>query len=357
MKWWLAAVPSSVGLAYVLGLLGFPSPMLFASLAVGLALSLSGRAANLEVPEPAAQTAFAVIGLLSGQLLSVDVLKAIAADSLAVAAAIVATLGLSVAGGYGLAGKTRLDRPTSVFGLIAGLSAGVVAVSRDAGADTGVVAVVQYLRVLLVLATIPVVTGLLTSGTTTDLGATPAVGPPSPWWQSLLFCLVVGGIGVPMARLVRAPSAPLLGPMVLAGMVAIAMPGTVRAVPPLLVEVAFLVMGLQVGLGFSLPQVRLIARSLPAIVAAIAGVMLGCAGLAAGMAWWTGRPLFDCYLATTPGGLPAVLGVAAQSDVDAGFVSSVQVVRVFVILLAAPMLGWAIRRRRPGPGQAQPEAA
>jgi uncharacterized membrane protein AbrB (regulator of aidB expression) len=58
----------------------------------------------------------------------------------------------------------------------------------------------------------------------------------------------------------------------------------------------------------------------------------------------TGRPYFDCYLATTPGGLYAIIAAALESGGDGAFVSSAQVLRLFVMLLTVPVLGWLIRR-------------
>jgi uncharacterized membrane protein AbrB (regulator of aidB expression) len=44
------------------------------------------------------------------------------------------------------------------------------------------------------------------------------------------------------------------------------------------------------------------------------------------------------YLATTPGGLPAVVAIAAQSG-DVGLVVAMQVVRVLLSLAISPLIG------------------
>ena len=343
---WAAVVAASAGISYLLALAGLPSPALFGGLVVGLVVALRG-AVRLDIPRPVGQTAFAVTGVITGQLFTLDVLGAVAADGLAVAAALVATLLLSVAGGFALAAATGMNRPTGVFGMIAGGASGVVVVSADAGADAGLVALMQYLRVLVVLASIPLITSVVPAGGPAGGGLAPVNA--GPLWQGLLFCAVVCAVGAPLAKLLRVPSGALLGPMVLAAAVAIVRPDLVRPVPRLIQDAAFLVIGLQVGLRFSLEQFRLGVRSLPAVGVAIVGIMAGCAVLGAGMAAWTGRPFFDCYLATTPGGLYAVLAAAVQTGADAAYVTSVQVLRVFMMLLAAPALGWLVRRHQAGP--------
>ncbi|MFY0406966.1 AbrB family transcriptional regulator, partial [Solicola sp. PLA-1-18] len=53
---------------------------------------------------------------------------------------------------------------------------------------------------------------------------------------------------------------------------------------------------------------------------------------------------------TTPGGLYAVLATAVESGGDVTFVLGVQVIRLFAVLLVAPLLARALMRRRPGTG-------
>ncbi len=344
--WWLAVVCAGVLVSYLFALVGLPSPALFGGLAVGLAVALTGKV-SLDVPHPVGLTAFAVTGVITGQLLTLDVLGTVVADGLAVAAALVATLVLTVAGGFALAAVTGMDRPTGVFGTIAGGASGVVVVSAEAGADAGLVALMQYLRVLIVLASIPLVTSVVSDGGPDGGGVVPV--DTGPIWQGLLFCAVACAVGAPLAKLLHIPSGALLGPMLLAAAVAIVRPDLVRPTPRLIQDAAFLVIGLQVGLRFSLAQVRLAVRSLPAVVVAIVAIGAGCALIGAGMAAWTGRPFFDCYLATTPGGLYAVLATAVQTGADAAYVTSVQVLRIFMMLLAAPALGWFVRRHQAGP--------
>ena len=53
----------------------------------------------------------------------------------------------------------------------------------------------------------------------------------------------------------------------------------------------------------------------------------------------TGATPLEGYLATTPGGIYAVLATAISSGVDVAFVVAVQVLRVIVMLLVAPADG------------------
>ena len=65
---------------------------------------------------------------------------------------------------------------------------------------------------------------------------------------------------------------------------------------------------------------------------------MACAGLGAVLSATTGATPLEGYLATTPGGLYAVLATAFASGANTAFVLAVQTVRLFAMLLAAPPL-------------------
>jgi uncharacterized membrane protein AbrB (regulator of aidB expression) len=99
----------------------------------------------------------------------------------------------------------------------------VIATSEDGGADTRLVAVMQYLRVLVVLVAMPVVTSLVQAGDAAGTVAATASG--TPLVPGAVFCVVATLAGAGLARLVRLPSRWLLGPMVLVGAIAVGAPG------------------------------------------------------------------------------------------------------------------------------------
>jgi hypothetical protein len=108
---------------------------------------------------------------------------------------------------------------------------------------------------------------------------------------------------------------------------------------------AFLVIGLQVGVSFTRASLATVGRALPLALALVVAVVLACAGLGALLARAAGVSPLTAYLATTPGGLYAVLATATGSGADATFVLAVQVLRLFVMLLTAPLVARLLRRR------------
>jgi membrane AbrB-like protein len=109
-------------------------------------------------------------------------------------------------------------------------------------------------------------------------------------------------------------------------------------VPALVREPGFAAIGLQVGLRFTPGLLREAGRLLLPTLLCIAGLLVACFGLALILAATTDASLLDAYLATTPGGLYAVLAAAFGSGADTTFVIAVQTLRLFVMILLAPVV-------------------
>jgi membrane AbrB-like protein len=150
------------------------------------------------------------------------------------------------------------------------------------------------------------------------------------------------------ARLVRLPVPALLGPLIAAAAVDLTGLGRGAQVPGLVEVTAFLVIGLQVGVSFTRESLRTIGRALPLALAVILGLIVASAGLGAVLSAATGVSALDGYLATTPGGLYAVLATAGDIGADVTFVLAVQVLRLFVMLLSAPLVARWLRRSASG---------
>jgi uncharacterized protein len=139
----------------------------------------------------------------------------------------------------------------------------------------------------------------------------------------------------------------LLGPMVLTAAVVLTGLAGSFAVPALLGQVAFSLIGLQIGLRFTRSTVRLLGRLTGPVLLSIAGLLAACFALAALLAATTPATLLDSYLATTPGGLYAVLALAYGAGANTTFIVAVQTLRVFAMVLLAPLaVRWTLERSR-----------
>ena len=93
----------------------------------------------------------AVIGMLLAGTFRPQVLPLVGAHWLVVMSVVATTLGVSLAAGMILARISPISRETATFGTLPGASSGMIAMSLDSKADTRVVALMQYIRVVLVV--------------------------------------------------------------------------------------------------------------------------------------------------------------------------------------------------------------
>ncbi|WP_222192613.1 AbrB family transcriptional regulator [Modestobacter italicus] len=339
---WAAVLAVGVGVSWAFELLGVPSAALFGGLVAGLGRALLGRT-SLTLPGRAGTAAQAVIGVSIGALVQTDTLRTVAEHWLPVLGVTVATLGVSLVAGQLMRLQRGISPVTGAFAMIAGGASGITAMARDLGADEQVVAVLQYLRVLLIVVAMPIVATTV-YGASGGAGTAPAADGPG-WPAGLLFTVVCVVLGLLLGRLSRLPVGALLGPLAVAAVLDVTGLAHGASVPDLVEAAGFLAIGLQVGLGFTRSSLALVGRALPLALLLIVAAVVACAGLGVVLSRTAGVTLLDGYLATTPGGLYAVLATATGSGADATFVLAVQVLRLFVMLFTAPLLARLLRPR------------
>ncbi len=127
--------------------------------------------------------------------------------------------------------------------------------------------------------------------------------------------------------------------------------GWTAARPPAeLVAAAQVVVGTAIGCRFAGAGVRLIART---IVAAAGGTLVLLAvtlAVALLLHATTGLPTSALILAFAPGGLAEMSLIALALSMDAAFVATHHLVRIFLIVVLAPQLFRLLRRRAAGGG-------
>ena len=339
---WTCLIAATAAAGWVLGGLGLPSSYLFGALLAGIAVALLAPG-RLAVPERVFTAAQAVAGVVLGTLLDSSSLDAIAGAWPALALVTAATLAISLAAGAVLARVTSLDPATAALGMVAGGAAGIVGMAAELGADDRLVAFMQYLRVLVIVLLTPVLVAIAFGGTSGDgaVVSEAVLGDARGW----ALAAGAAALGAAAGARSRVPGGVLLAPMAIAAFVALAVPGGEFEVPRLLRDVAFAGIGLEVGLKFTLATVRQLGRLLVPVVIALLGVLAACGLLAVALHVTTDVSLRDAYLATTPGGVYAVVAVAVGADADAGFILAAQALRLVVMIALAPVVVRLLVRR------------
>src|SRR3712207_925089 len=121
--------------------------------------------------------------------------------------------------------------------------------AEDGIRDIGVTGVQTCALPIFVL-TLPVVAVVVFSADTGGAADVSAAEGPG-WWADLGFTVVCGVVGTVVAGLLRVPVASMLGPMLIAAALDLGGLSEGAAAPYPFPEVAFLLIGLQVGLNFT----------------------------------------------------------------------------------------------------------
>jgi len=343
---WILLGISSVLMGLLAQYMGMPAGWLVGPMLVAVALALVWPASPT-VPRWGRVASMSVIGSMLAATFSPSVFPLIAANWLPVLLVVVSTLLLSVAVGFLLSWVAPLDHKTAALGTLPGAASGMLAMSGSLGADPRLVAVMQYTRVIVVvlsaalIARFGLVPGtashpILAQGlqTSTSQGIVLVHNP----WLIYALTALVAMLGAWAGTRLRLPAGALMGPLVFG--VALEVLGVMRlAWPPGVPQIAFLVLGLWVGLLFDRASVKSVGRLLPFVLASATGLTVACAGLGWALTVITSIDGLTAYLATTPGGIDSVAVIALDSGADAPLVLAVQMLRLFVVILAGSLLG------------------
>lgn len=335
---WIAISVFGVSFALLDAVHG-PAPSLFAAmLGAGTYAVLADIA--VEVPSTLRTIGMATVGVTAGANIDASVVDMVLARPVAVLSGVFSTIVLTLVIGQLLRLSPGMSGTTAAFASIAGGASGVSMMARDFGADEGVVLLIQYLRVVIVLVTVPIVSPFLAGGGDGGEGAAHLASGPTDY----AFFFIAGAVGFAGSRVLRFTASDILMPLLAASALSVSGVFGAISVPPVLVGIGYAILGLSVGAGFTLQRLRSVMRHLPIAIAQIFLGIAACAAAGILFAETVGVTWLDGYLATSPGGLAAVIAVAIDSDSEVGLILTMQFVRVFVALLAAPLIGLAIRK-------------
>lgn len=340
VRLWLLLLALVAAASAVLSLAHLPTPLLFGGLIGALAYALSRPTKPLQLPTPGFTGGQAVVGVLVGASVDWTSLGALGPSWAIVVVVSCFSLVVSVLAGQLLIRK-GVSRVTATFASIAGGAAGLTAVADELGADSRVVATLQYLRLLVVLVTMPLVAA-------TVFGARGDANPLDVETHSLpsdlAFTIIAMVVGLYGGRLLRFPTPAIIGPLLAAALLTLVPVFDTAQVPWLVASVGYAAIGIQVGLKFTVASLKQIGRMLPTALLTIATTLVACAGLAWVLVVTTDVSPLDAYLATNPGGIYAVLGMSAATGGDVTFVAAAQIVRLLIVLGSAPLVAAYLRR-------------
>lgn len=346
----LAAITAALTSAFTIA--NVPAAPLVAGTLSAAVLALLSRGPKV-LPSSTIQVAQVILGVYLVTLVHRDQLMAVVPQLPWIVTGAIATLAISAAGGIALhrVHHAHVGRPTAILASIAGGSTSLTTLAKDAGGDASIVASLQYLRVIAVTLSLPVVVYILSSGASTGDGLVLGGNVNRMSFSDFALAAAVAVCGYALGRAARLPSAALLGPMILGLTLEIVGVIPELQLPGYVAVLAFGVIGWQAGLRFTVNTVKKIAVMLPTATALVAvlvvvSCIIGC--LLARLDGWT---VLDGYLAMSPGGIYAATETSANYSGDVAVVAVAQVTRIFLITLLTPLIA-ALLSRRDGRKQA-----
>ena len=342
---WIILGVSSVLTGLLAQSMGLPAAWLVGPMLVAVALALAWPERPM-VPRWGRLASLAVVGGVLAAAFRPSVLPLIARHWLPVCLVVCGTLFLSLAAGFLLARVASLDTKSAALGTLPGAASGMLAMSGPLGADPRLVALMQYTRVILVVASAALVSrfrfapGASARPTDQSLQMSTPQGTAlvHDVWLVYGLTTLIAALGAWVGIRLRLPAGAMLGPLILG--VALEEVGVLRLTwPPGVPQAAFLVLGVYVGLLFDRASIRRAGRLFPLVLASTMGLVAACAGLGWALTALTRIDGMTAYLATTPGGIDSVAIMALGSGADAPLVLAIQMLRLFAVVLAGSLLG------------------
>jgi len=228
-----------------------------------------------------------------------------------------------------------LPGTTAIWGTTPGAATAMVLMAESWGADTRLVAFMQYMRVILVALAAALLAHFWLHLNSVARPLPNLLAPVD--WTALAQTLAVLALAAFIGLRLRVHAGALLLPALAA--IALRLGGWLHIeLPQWLLMAGYALIGWSIGLRFTREALRYALRALLPILASIILLILICGALSWLLARAAGVDLLTAYLAMSPGGMDTVAIIAASSAVDVPFVMALQAVRLLAVMAFGPRL-------------------
>ena len=309
-----------------------PLPWMIGSMVATTIAALAGL--RLAMPRQLRNVMVAVLGVMLGSGFTPEILARFGEWLTSLLLVVGYIVAAAVACQFYLRRVTSYDRTTAYFCAMPGGLTEMMLAGEELGGDTRIISLIHASRILIVVLILPFAFQLFLGYDPADQPAAgQAIASLAPADLAILgSCALLGYI---FASALKLPTAAVTGPMLLSA--AIHLAGWTDAKPPSeLVVVAQVVMGAFIGVRFTGAALALVGRTM--VVAFGSTLILIAVTLVFSVAvhWLTDLPVAALALAYSPGGLAEMSLIALALGLDGAFVASHHILRILVIVLAAP---------------------
>ncbi|CAD5950703.1 Putative regulator AbrB [Planktothrix tepida] len=330
----------AVGVGYLFNGLHFPVGWLIGPMVAGILYAVfRGK------PQPLPPIFFivgqAIVAIATATGFSLHTLGLMKTYAFPLIICIVITGGMSVLNGYLLGRWGNLDRATGFLSCVPGASYSLIAMSEAMGADAIAVALLQYLRILLVAVIVPTIVGYWFAGDGTVHSvlsiSTPNISVLPPLLNFFLLASC-GGLGIVLGEKFRLPSSLFFGPFLVSLILFWILPYCIQ-MPPLIFTIGLLFVGFSIGLKFDWNNAKTLWKAVLIEIILVLLLILFCLGAGYIFHEITQVDTMTAILGSTPGGITAMIATVIQLGGDSGIVLAMQMTRMLLILLISPWFG------------------
>ena len=321
--------------------LGLPAGLVSGSVVAVATAALLGR--PMRVPPMLARICYVVVGTLLGTVVTPETLRGVVTWPASVALLMLASLGMIAATMTYLRVVHRWDSLSALMGASPGSMAQVIALSSELGGDLRAVAIVQTVRVLLLVVGLP--NGLALFGL-----VVPAVPlPRGPAGFAVLGEMLLLGVAVTSALIflrLRFPGGLLFG--ALAGSAVLHGTGLIHAALPWWVGGASVItLGALVGSRFANTSARMLLGHLGAAFGSFAVSMVVATVFVVIVARLFSFPIANIVIAFAPGAQDTMMVLALALHLDPVYVGAHHLARFLVVTLAIAVAARRISTKPP----------
>ena len=343
----IAPITLAILVSFIFDWLNFPVAWLLGPMIAGIIYAII-KGSPQKLPRIIIMLGKAIIGIATAFRFSSGTISLIGTYAIPVVGCILITALLSMCKGYLLSLWGGVSRSTGFLASIPGTAPAIVSMSKELGADAIAVAILQYLRLLLVVFIVPtatifmfpaidqtqITTLLLTSGKTSI-----------PMFWNLLLIAGCCALGIWGGKKLRLPSSVFFGSFIVGLNTLWAMPFQLQ-VPQWLFTVGLLLVGISIGVEFDWKNARQLWKAILIEVGLVIGLIIGCFGVGYKFHLLTEVDLITSVLSFTPGGLQAMIATVNELGGDVGLVLAIQLTRMLSIILIGPGLTTMIVKRK-----------
>ena len=345
---------TAIGVGLLFSWLNVPLGWLLGPMLVGIGYAIH-QGSRQRLPAIFKLIGQVIVGLMTATRFSPDTISVATTYAVPLLLCVLLTGSLSLFNGYLLSRWAGIDRTTSLLGFIPGAASSIVVMSEEMGADAIAVALIQYIRVLLVVLLMPSAAILLVPATPDTPIITPVATTNTlttlPLTWSLLLIAGCGILGIWAGKKFRMPSPGFFGPFVVGLGAFWTLPNPVQMPQPLFAG-ALLLIGLSIGVQFDWQTARKLFKAVLIEIGLVTGLIIICLGIGYGFHWVTDVDMATAILGFTPGGIEAMVATVMQLGGDTGLVLAMQLTRMLGIIMIAPWLvAFLVRRSQASENQ------